>query len=225
MFAHQDFMSFYYRGNIEGDLVRSNRVDPNLIDPMRIISDWRDLFPKMGLDRVYVGDHYPLCKDLPRGHFLKPGATYRLLGRSANPEMQEDPPQWENNDAAHITLDRSSQLYSVLCDSNGERCTFPAKVVLRDAMNCHGIECEVDTLRSVEVEDGIFYEYIRLPCASQAFFNDAKVLVHRRWMNTYVCGDPGTESGTVACCGNNDRVWHEMVRRLIDCWRCIPFLV
>jgi hypothetical protein len=74
------------RGNNEGD---SNRVDP-----MQVLEDWRDRFPKMGLDRKYVGDGLPLCTDLPSKHFLAKGATYKLRGRTPAPISQRDPVLW-----------------------------------------------------------------------------------------------------------------------------------
>jgi hypothetical protein len=46
------------RGNMEDD--SSNRIDP-----MQIDENWRDRFPKMGLNRQYIGDGLPLCTDLP----------------------------------------------------------------------------------------------------------------------------------------------------------------
>jgi hypothetical protein len=213
--AHTD-LCHYIRGNTEGDL-RSTpfAIERNLIDPMRINSAWRDRFPKMGMNRIYVGDNYPLCSDLPANHFLKEGATYYLLGKSSRPELQEDPAEWHTNEdsSVHIALDKSSQLFSALCDPKDGQCRFPAKVVLDTSLGCSGIECEVDALRSVEVAEGVFYEYTRPPCCHQAFFNDAKVLVSRQGRNV-VCGDPRTETASVACCGG-EPVWDELVRHSI----------
>ena len=48
-------------------------------------------FPKTDTLGGYVGDHYPLCQDLPDSLFLKEGATYRLLGASNLPELMSDP--------------------------------------------------------------------------------------------------------------------------------------
>ena len=66
------------RGNVEDD--RQGHV--NNIDPMRIIPDWRDKFPKISLGGGYIGDRYPVCDQLPPQMFLKAGATYRFLGSS-----------------------------------------------------------------------------------------------------------------------------------------------
>ena len=86
--------------------------------------------------------------------------------------------------------------------------------MLNSTLDCTGIECEVDTPRSVEVTDGIFYEYIRLPCAARAYFNGAKVLAKHKNGGMLICGDPGTEVASVACCGDGGRVWTETVRKI-----------
>jgi len=182
-----------HRGNLE-------QVNGNYLDPMRIDSDKRDVFPKMGLNGIYVGDHYPLCSDLPSQHFLSAGAKYRLLGRKSTPDLQEDPEEWRTDENATIVdLLESSQLYSALCEAKDGQCTFPSMVELSNALDCDGMECEVDTLRSVHVTEGIFYEYIRPPCAHQAYFSNAKVVAEQRGRR-YMCADPRTETATVACC-------------------------
>ena len=78
--AWTGFVSQNIRGNTE---VQTK----NTVDPMAIVAEWRDRLPKMGLDTTYVGDGYPLCSDLPWGHFLNKGATYRLLGGQPSPEL------------------------------------------------------------------------------------------------------------------------------------------
>jgi hypothetical protein len=57
---------------------------------MNINGRWRDVFPKTDLYGGYIGDGFPLCVDLPPKHFLRRGATYRLLGSKASPELQQD---------------------------------------------------------------------------------------------------------------------------------------
>ena len=37
---------------------------------------------QLGMNNRYVGDGFPLCKDLPDRNFLKKGATFRFLGSS-----------------------------------------------------------------------------------------------------------------------------------------------
>ena len=67
-----------YRGNLINIDYNNDRND---IDPMMEISvRQRDSFPKTKLGGGYLGDGYPLCTDLPRQHFLKPGARFTLTG-------------------------------------------------------------------------------------------------------------------------------------------------
>merc|ERR1712232_189391 len=56
------------RGNIEAENIH------NHVDPMKIEVEYRDMFPKMGMNGKYIGDQYPRCSDRPAQHFLKRGA-------------------------------------------------------------------------------------------------------------------------------------------------------
>ena len=69
------------RGNLEDSagMIFGNR---NNIDPMRIVPEWRDKFPKTNLIGGYIGDRTPLCVDLPSKAFLAKGAKFRFLGGS-----------------------------------------------------------------------------------------------------------------------------------------------
>jgi hypothetical protein len=59
---------------------------------MRIEGIWRDAFPKLDLDKTFIGDGYPLCADLPSKQFLKKGATYRLVGSAVRAELEYERP-------------------------------------------------------------------------------------------------------------------------------------
>ena len=75
-----------YRGNVE-DINSPTRYSN--LDPMRIKDiRFRDLFPKRGLEGKFIGDRYPLCRDLPDKAFLRKGAKYRLLGGDPTPKLQ-----------------------------------------------------------------------------------------------------------------------------------------
>ena len=149
------------------------------LDPMRL-SDIRkrDIFPKRGLSKKYIGDRYPLCEDLPEKHFLRIGAKYKLLGGNAEPKWQRHQGiEWNDPSTKHFSLDTSSELYNKLncqTDVNGE-CTYEAIVVLDQNLACLGKECNVDTVRVVQV-NSIFYEYVRVPCVVFDFYEDAKKL-------------------------------------------------
>lgn len=55
-------------------------------------------------------------------------------------------------------------------------------VTLDANLECKGLECSADTVRVVQVGEGIFYEYVRPPCVEQAFYNNAKKVIFReRW--------------------------------------------
>lgn len=188
----------------------------NRIDPMQINLKWRDRFPKMGLDRKYIGDGVPLCANLPAKHFLVKGAVYRLLGNKSTAKLQQDPPEWaQDPKAKHFTLQSgvSNSLFTKLCGSiNVLNCQFSSKVVLGATVPCTGNECFVDNVRTVEVADGIFYEYVRPPCVYQAFYDNAKLLVKRKSKQHATCADPRTQVASNACCPDGRRstaFWNE----------------
>lgn len=161
---------------------------------MYIRLDYRDHLPKMGLNGKYIGDGMPLCADLPDKHFLKKGASYRLLGSHSFPDLHVEPEDWaESTDVVRLQLSESSDLYQVLCNPDGSgTCDYRGKIVLDSDLVCHGMECGIDTPRVIDV-GGIFYEYVRMPCVNQAFFNGGRALKPRWW--TWSCGDPRLEIG------------------------------
>ncbi|KAL7563666.1 hypothetical protein ACA910_013399 [Epithemia clementina (nom. ined.)] len=197
------FRSQYTRGNIE-----QNTWD-NKIDPMQIIAGWRDVLPKMGLQGRYIGEGYPLCADIPAGHFLRSGAKYRLLGHTSYPELQQeqDREEWVGDSSAQrFKADPSGELYAALCNSDGSGCNYATTVTLSQDLSCLNNECNVDTIRTVEVESGIFYEYIRPACANLAFYeNPIKIKMREGGSRTYMCADPRTEEAGTLCCDSAQR--------------------
>ena len=166
---------------------------------MRVNEAWRDKFPKMGLDGKYIGDGYPLCVDLPNQHFLKRGATYRLLGNNPLPEHVRDPANWREDSSARLRLDPSSGLYASLC-GNGNTCDASSTVVLQSDVACNGLECDVGSVRSVQVADNIFYEYVRPPCVHLAFYEGGRSM-SRQWEDDKVmCGNPLDNTAVLGCC-------------------------
>ncbi|KAL3778845.1 hypothetical protein ACHAWO_009701 [Cyclotella atomus] len=82
------------------------------VDPMQIVADYRNAFPKSGLEGTFIGDGYILCEDLPSASFLKKGAKYCLLG--APDELIKDPSYFSQDNLYNITraeLGPSSALY------------------------------------------------------------------------------------------------------------------
>jgi hypothetical protein len=130
----------------------------------------------------------------------------------SSPELQADKMDWEGDpEIIRLQLGSDSSLYSVLCAASGpnEPCTFPGKVVLNENLECDGVECNVDTLRTVRVQslpDPIYYEYIRPACVEQAFFNDArrvKSFTQKNLVaNSMMCADPRRDVAAESCCND-----------------------
>lgn len=168
-----------------------------------------DLFPKIDLKNGFIGDSYPLCTDLPSKHFLRKGARYRLLGQSTLLETQANPiPWWDSPNGpdplrAKINIDPSSPLFRKLCNANGgSDCNFLTQITLDENLECFGEECLVDTLRLIEITDGVYFEYMRQPCVELSFFNDARTLTFP-YRQREMCGNPSLEQGGTVCCNNN----------------------
>lgn len=190
------FQRFIARGNIES---RSNN---NRLDPMYIVQDWRDRFPKTDLTEGYIGDGYPLCTDLPERMFLRKGAKYRLLGPNPLPELIKDNPDLANPnyDIKRFVL-APGPLRVALSQVGGE---WKGVVVLDSNLLCTGDECDVDTVRVVKVDD-IYYEYVAPPCVQQAFYNDAKgVGRYYRSDEGTMCANPRLPHASEACCEPDD---------------------
>lgn len=204
------FVAQFNRGNTE------QGAYTNQVDPMVINMEFRDVFPKMGLNRQYIGDGYPLCADLPDAHFLEKGAKYRLLGRKPRPDLLEDPEEWEEESAAQrfvLQPNGVNSLFFKLCKSqNAASCQYDATVLLDETVLCNGEECSVDTVRVVQV-GGMYYEYIRPPCVYQAFFDNAR-MVHQRFSRYDLkCADPRTQVASATCCTSNTAKFMDMVRK------------
>ena len=192
------------RGNIEEDI-------NNRIDPMSINGYWRDAHPKIDLKKGYIGDVYPLCSDLPEQQFLREGASYRLLGSSAVPDLHSQPSSWdsEERNEKQIQISSSSSLYQELCNAGNNGCDFKSVVRIRDNLSCTGEECSLDNLRVVRVQTSppIYYEYVRPPCVDLSFYNNAKKITKDApGENVVMCADPRLHVAMNACClSSNDR--------------------
>jgi len=193
--AWTGFINQNERGNIE--LIE----DYNRIDPMNLKIKWRDWFPKMNLYDGYIGDGYPLCRDLPDQAFLRKGAAYRLIGSEEHAEQQKD--KWDVYDyKMYVTLENggTSSLFNTLCQPRspgGTDCQYPSYVDITQNLPCTGIECRIQTFRVVRVKD-FYYEYLRIPCVELAFFNAVKVATPKQ--QYAMCADPKLPIAMVACC-------------------------
>jgi hypothetical protein len=194
------------RGNIEG-----GDDGDNSIDPMKIRVEWRDHYPKMGLNGKYIGDGYPLCKDLPHDSFLRKGAKWKLLGKSRLPKEQElfllkrSLDEGSEITAKVTKLSSSSALSKHLCKPFQGICTYPSIVELSENLKCEDIECELENIKVVEVGTGVFYEFSQHACIQFPFFVNGK-LVSKSRSNIYdrsICADENWAVAAAACCDAN----------------------
>lgn len=193
----------YLRGNIE-----QQENSRNSIDPMMLMIETRDMFPKMGLDGQYVGDRYMLCSDLPKKAFLRGGATYRLLGKSKLPGVQKlalkDP---HNSSDIHIpVLSDQSRLRSRLCDAIDGQCQYPPTVTIDNTISCEGVECNFDEIRVIQVSENVYYEYVRPPCVHSTFFSRGHLAARSKPEDTSVCVDEAEAVASAACCLRGDDI-------------------
>jgi uncharacterized protein (DUF1501 family)/uncharacterized protein (DUF1800 family) len=189
------------RGNLE-------RSTQNQVDPLQIDTKVKDFFPKLGLNSKYVGDGYPLCSNLPEQHFLKKGATYRILGAKSNPDVVFEPTAWSSGTPVkRLSLDfLSSKLAKILCNEDkvgvSGGCNPQNKVILTENLVCTGDECNIYEPQTIEVAEGLWYEYIRPPCVNQMFFNDAKSIYTIQYKDEFKqiqCGNPAILDASTFC--------------------------
>lgn len=137
---------------------------------------------------------------MPDKMFLRKGAVYRLLGSSSNPELMEDTHLTNDDTKKKLALNDSSLLKAELCNAttNGD-CQFANTVTLNHTLECIGSECNADTLRVVEVSNGIHYEYVRPACVEQVFYANPKKVIYRRRTEDSSCANPLLVS-LVLCC-------------------------
>jgi hypothetical protein len=144
-----------------------------------------------------------LCSDLPSQHFLKKGATYRLLGADSSPQLLDDPDEWSGAAPLRVSLDSASPLAVKICNKsnpNNAPCIYSVKVVLDEDLACGGVECNLNDVRTIELEPGIWYEYVRPPCVHRAFYEDPKSIRRDYGSDKYMCGDPLIETASTTCC-------------------------
>lgn len=182
------------RSNIEGGTSQSD------LDPLRIVPNWRDAFPKSGLNGGFIGDGFPLCEDLLlERSFLKKGARYRLLGGKSSPELMRDPAAFAKatNSILRAELDPSSRLYGLLHNGGDHKLA----VELDDDLECHGIECRVNALRVVKV-GAVYYEFVERPCVQMAFYEGGKKIQLRDSFRKFgqQCANPKLAHARESCC-------------------------
>ena len=88
-----------------------------------------------------------------------------------------DPGEFATDDTViKFALSDDSDLKKLLCNEGvGEGdCHYQTSVTLSSDLKCAGNECNIDTLRVVQVSEDVFYEYVRMPCVELAFYKNAK---------------------------------------------------
>ena len=191
------------RGNYEGRYYNRNRINP-----MVIVGAQRDQFPKMDLYKNYIGDGYPQCTDLPEKQYLRIGATYRLLGSHNLAVMHHEERAWsEKDNLRRISLSTTSPLYQELCNQNGlGSCVFKPQVRINGNLACHQNECNLDTVRVVQVQENppVYYEYLKPACVEFAFEkpNKLKKIVDRQ-DNTMCLNKKINDAAMPLCCTSN----------------------
>ena len=186
------------RANIEA----TSTLNPfNKMDPMRIRSEFRDMFPKMNLYGGFIGDGYPLCSSLPYDMFLRKGATYWYIGATPVPERGDPEPTWANDaGAVRLELSEDSRLYVQLCGSSTARCSYQSQVVLNKNLKCTGVECTTQSPTLIKVGKA-YYEYVPPPCVQTAVFEEGATVT--KWIRnagSSLCANKAEETASPACC-------------------------
>jgi uncharacterized protein (DUF1501 family)/uncharacterized protein (DUF1800 family) len=187
--------------------------DTNRIDPLRVIGVHRDPFPKMDLHGGYIGDKTPLCVDLPSQHFLKKGATYRLLGSTPQPQFHDYGHYWhywvdwfDPREEGVLVLDSASQLRTKLA-------TKDIIVTLSTSLQCTGEECNIDSVNVVKIQSNppLYYEYVRQPCVELSYYDNAQKITATWDKLKSMCANPKLESAYDSCCEypSSDTLWAE----------------
>jgi hypothetical protein len=186
------------RGNYEDE---QTGTSDNRIDPMLIVPDWRDPFPKSNLNSGFIGDGYKLCSSSDQS-FLKKGAQYRLLGGKSTSELMRDPSFFTSTimsgEVLRAVLTPSSQLYQELYNGGD----YKLSVTLENDLVCTPgtLECQVDTLRIVKV-GSVYYEFVEVPCVQLSFYNNGKqIQLTDSWRRGQMCANPALAQAQEACC-------------------------
>eukprot|EP00928_Gymnodinium_smaydae_P027006 TRINITY_DN2102_c0_g1_i1.p1 TRINITY_DN2102_c0_g1~~TRINITY_DN2102_c0_g1_i1.p1 ORF type:complete len:1927 (+),score=287.17 TRINITY_DN2102_c0_g1_i1:97-5877(+) len=166
----------------------------NFIDPMRMHPKLHDAYPKQKLKGSgFLGDGYPLCKDLPQRAFLSPGAKYIFMGKN------------DGSASDVLKLRSRSKLFKALCGarSTSGSCTGLRPVtVLKSELPCLREECRVLGVRLVQVLDSIF-AFEQPSCVHLFFFYPQRTtdagsrFSDEREMK---CEDPSLPVAGASCC-------------------------
>ena len=79
-------------------------------------------------------------------------------------------------------------------------CTNPPIVDLKYNIDCRDMECLVDTVRVVQVTQGVFYEYVHRPCVQLDFYDNPKKIFSGNCQYA-MCAKPKMAVARPACLG------------------------
>lgn len=103
---------------------------------------------------------------------------------------------------------------------NQDECDFKTIVTLDENLACHEKECRVDTIRTIEVVPGTYYEYLRPECVYFPFYQDAAKVFAGYDHSIAMCADKRLPSALSTCCGGysdrhpvdrEDREWADVL--------------
>ena len=140
---------------------------------------------------------------------MKKGAKYRILGAKANPDFASE--AWSGGASPkRASLDFvSSNLTSIICNKNEVGVCNPQNIVILPTdIECFGIECEIEEPRTIEIAEGLWYEYIRPPCVNQAFYNNGKSVYRLSGKDGFkqiLCGNPSLRDASTICCKKTEQ--------------------
>jgi uncharacterized protein (DUF1501 family)/uncharacterized protein (DUF1800 family) len=171
----------------------------NYVDPMNIRAQWRDRLPKAKLDSGYIGDEYPLCKELAPLYFLRKGAVFLFSGDS--PLEGSD-----ITERGRLTpVPGASGLHAALCQPGTDgKCTYPVRVTLPTNLACNSVECQArGRIRVVRIVDPVdatykYYTFVEPPCVRLAFFDVGNVVRFAPFRSQ--CADPSSPVHSPSCC-------------------------
>jgi hypothetical protein len=103
-----------------------------------------------------------------------------------------------------------SALYKALCNalpSSPTECRYQSEVVLDATLPCSGLECTLDTVRVVGMNETgrVFYEYVQPPCVQFPFFEGGLEIRNSANANSFICGNPRLAIAGEACCTETSR--------------------
>ena len=84
----------------------------------------------------------------------------------------------EQRTVGAVSLAATSPLFTELCRPDGAgACQFASEATLRANLACDGAECDLDSVRVVQLDtptETVYFEYVPAPCVEHAFFEGGK---------------------------------------------------